>query len=310
MSKIWKQRPPASSLGGQVAWDMLSNVLPHQKIVELWYAPEMDDGAWCARYDNGECHDVDVLVTRHEVNKRKSAKLHFELGLVAARAGASALKDDRALCLTSNTSEEDRAHFERGAAQGLAERLSSLSFVVKTSNPRKLAEINRFGLAVTAEPGEDLLEVDGTPEQVATYKSLAAGPRALVEDTSLDVEGFDAGVNIRWLLEHLTEEVKKSGRTPKATWRVMLAVHDGEQMFVAKAEVPGHMVAEPRGAGFAFDAYFVPEGHDQTLGEMDAAGTKDLVSARKTAVQNLLSGHCTTVPLSDIPEWTGAYQAV
>jgi inosine/xanthosine triphosphate pyrophosphatase family protein len=309
MPKIWKQRPSASSLGGQIAWDMLANCRPRQKIVELWYAPEMEDGAWCAKYDNGECLDIDVLVTRHEVNKRKSLKFHFEMGRNAARVGAVALQEDRALIITSATSPEDLAEFERGVALGLSERISRLSFVVKSSNLRKLAEINRFGLAVTAEPGTDLPEVDGTPEQVATYKALAAGPGVLVEDTSLDVEGFDAGVNIRWLLENLTKRVRESGTTPKAVWRVMLAVHDGKEMFVAKAEVPGRMVAEPRGAGFSFDAYFVPDEHEQTLGEMEAAGTKDLVSARKAAVQNLLSGHCSAVPLSDIPEWTGPYQA-
>jgi inosine/xanthosine triphosphate pyrophosphatase family protein len=231
------------------------------------------------------------------------------MGLAAGRAGAQALKADRQLCLGADTSKDDRAHFERGVAQGLAERISKLEFVVKSSNARKLAEIGRFGLAVMVEPGVDLPEVEGTPEQVATYKALAAGPCVLVEDTSLDVEGFDAGVNIRWLLENLKKQIKASGQSPKAVWRVMVAVHDDEQLYVAKAEVPGRMVAEPRGAGFSFDAYFVPDGHEETLGEMESAGTKDQVSARKAAVQNLLSGHCSAIPLSDIPEWTGAYQA-
>lgn len=309
MPKIWKQRPPNSSLGAQIAWDMLSAERPQSPIVELWYGRTMDDGAWCARYLDDSYGDVDVLVTRHEANKRKSAKFYYEMGRNAARIGAGALRDDRKLAITSVTSLEQVAEFERGATAGFAERIGRLSFVMKTSNPRKLAEIKRFGLAVVAEPGADLPEVDGTPEQVATYKALAAGQNVLVEDTSLDVEGFDAGVNIRWLIENLTSQVAESGRTPKAIWRVMLAVHDGEQMYVARAEVPGRMIGEPRGEGFSFDAYFVPDGHSQTLGEMELTGTKDLVSARKAAVQNLLAGRCVAVPLSDIPEWTGAYQA-
>lgn len=309
MPKIWKQRPPARSLGAQIAWDLLTDARPQSPIVELWYSRTMDDGAWCARYLDDSYGDVDVLVTRQEANKRKSAKFYFEMGRSAARVGAAALQNDRKLAITSVTPPEQVAEFERGAAAGLAERLGRLSFVMKTSNPRKLAEIKRFGLAVAAEPGADLPEVEGTPEQVATYKALAAGPNVLVEDTSLDVEGFDAGVNIRWLIENLTAQVAKSGRTPKAMWRVMLAVHDGEQMYVAKAEVPGRMIGEPRGEGFSFDSYFIPDGHTQTLGEMEVAGTKDLVSARKSAVQQLLAGHCVATALSDIPEWRGAYQA-
>jgi inosine/xanthosine triphosphate pyrophosphatase family protein len=309
MKKIWKKRPPASALGAQIAWDMLSGDHPGSPLIELWYERAMDDGAWCARYLDDVYRDVDVLVTRHEANKRKSAKFYFEMGRNAARMGVAALKEDRELAITAATLPEQVAEFERGAAEGFAERLSRMPFVLKTSNARKLAEINRFGLAITAQPGEDLPEVEGTPEQVATYKALAAGPSVLVEDTSLDVEGFAAGVNIRWLLENLTKQIHCSGQTPKAIWRVMLGVHDGEQLYIAKAEVPGRMIAEPRGAGFAFDAYFVPDGYEQTLGELDAAGVKDQVSARKAAVQNLLSGHCRVVSVSDIPEWTGSYQA-
>jgi inosine/xanthosine triphosphate pyrophosphatase family protein len=133
----------------------------------------------------------------------------------------------------------------------------------------------------------------------------------LVEDTSLDVEGYDAGVNIRWLMATLTERMRAADApvAPAAVWRVMFAVHHDNVMYVAQAEVKGHMVAEPRGKGISFDVYFVPEGQSLTLGEMEEAGTKDLVSARKAAIVQLLDGHCTSLAVDAIPTWTGAYQA-
>lgn len=69
MPKTWTSKPPSSSLSGQVAWDLLSASYAPWHIVKLWYAPEMDDGAWCAQFDNGECRDVDVLVTRQKVSE-------------------------------------------------------------------------------------------------------------------------------------------------------------------------------------------------------------------------------------------------
>jgi inosine/xanthosine triphosphate pyrophosphatase family protein len=197
------------------------------------------------------------------------------------------------------------------ATTGRARCLKRIDLVLQTSNIRKLAEVNRFGLAVRAAPGADLKEVDGTPEEVVMYKALAAGPGVLVEDTSLDVEGYNAGVNIRWLLATLKEHIRAAEKSvaPAAVWRVMFAVHHDNVMYLAQAEVKGHMVAEPRGAGFSFDAHFVPEGHHLTLGEMEATGTKDLVSARKAAVTRLLAGHCRCRAVDEIPAWTGAYQA-
>lgn len=252
----------------------------------------------------GKLDRYDIEACRYE-----SEKAYFQAGLTAARAGAAALRIEQTCLLAGEIAPGDRLEFEAGAAQGFAERIARMPLVVKTSNPKKLAEINRFGLGVRAEPGADLAEVDGTPEQVAMYKALSAGPFVLVEDTSLDVEGFSAGVNIRWLLSRLAVQVKESGQSPRAVWRVMLAVHDGEQMFVSKAEVHGRMIAEPRGEGFSFDQFFVPDGYDKTLGELDMIGQKDDVSARKGAVQNLLAGKCTVIPLPDIPAWNGAYQS-
>jgi hypothetical protein len=128
--KIWKKRPPASSLGGQVAWDMLSPEFPEHPIVELWYARDMDDGAWCARFSNGECRDVDVLVTRHRVNRIRSVQAHFEAGHYAAVKGI--VPDERELWLAAGTVENDRKAFEEGVAQGERDNASKTASSTKT----------------------------------------------------------------------------------------------------------------------------------------------------------------------------------
>lgn len=183
--------------------------------------------------------------------------------------------------------------------------------VLRTSNPNKLAEFQRYGLSIRAEQGPDLPEVAGTPTQVVMYKALAAGPWVLVEDTSLDVEGFDAGVNIRWVLDEITAKLAANPGIagPKALWRVMLAYHDGDRMHVAQAELHGTLIGSPRGGGHSFDPYFVPGKLISTLGELEDAGVKDLISPRCTAVKRLLAGNCSSFAVSSIPEWTGAYQA-
>jgi XTP/dITP diphosphohydrolase len=289
---------------------MLSEERPGVKIVELWYVPEMDDGAWCAKYEDGHVSDVDVLVTSQKVNHDRGLRMFFEAGQLAARDNE--IEEWRFLYVMSTTPPEFVAEFDRGVSETIASKIKDINFTLRTSNSKKLAEFQRFGLAVRAEAGADLPEVVGTPEEVVIYKALAAGPGVLVEDTSLDVEGFDAGVNVRWLLDTVTAQLQASPSPvePKAVWRVMLAFHQDDAMYISRAEVPGRMIANPRGAGFSFDAYFVPDGYEQTLGEMDAAGTKDLVSARKTALTNLLAGRCKCLRVEDIPPWTGQYQNV
>lgn len=219
-------------------------------------------------------------------------------------------KASRARWLSVDASDTDCREFELGLAAELAARIHSIPMVLQTSNSRKLAEFRRFGLALDARSGADLVEVDGTPEEVVQYKALAAGAGVLVEDTSLDVEGYAAGVNIRWLLHTITTRLKLAPASPepKAVWRVMVAVHYGDRMFLAGAAVSGRLIPQPRGEGFSFDCYFVPDGQTLTLGELDAIGKKDEVSARKMAVTNLLTGHCTFQPTAALPVWTGKYQ--
>eukprot|EP00462_Mataza_sp_D1_P012456 CAMPEP_0175155696 /NCGR_PEP_ID=MMETSP0087-20121206/21145_1 /TAXON_ID=136419 /ORGANISM="Unknown Unknown, Strain D1" /LENGTH=322 /DNA_ID=CAMNT_0016442933 /DNA_START=69 /DNA_END=1037 /DNA_ORIENTATION=+ len=177
---------------------------------------------------------------------------------------------------------------------------------LNTSNKGKLAEFNEyFGKAgiVVESTSVDLKEIDGTPLQVIAHKATQMGDGVLVEDTSLDVEGADVGVNVRWLLEQLM--VKNSAFVGRGvSWVVLLGVRDGKKVYVYKGEVKGKLVAPTGTEGFGFDPVVVPDGNDgKTLAESKGAH----VNARAKAIQAMIAN--SVFATEDIIEnWTGAWQ--
>lgn len=61
MGNRYTTRPPANCVGARIAWDLIS-CRDERTIKLLWYAPEMDDGTWCAEMSDGEYEEEDVLV--------------------------------------------------------------------------------------------------------------------------------------------------------------------------------------------------------------------------------------------------------
>lgn len=174
-------------------------------------------------------------------------------------------------------------------------------FIV-TSNPKKLKEYNDFGLNVKAKTGKDLPEVDSNIDDVIVYKSLDAGVGTIVEDTVLIVDGVEV-VDIRWRIKEMNE------KNSFATWVVSLGVNDGKQIKVYRGFIDGKLVKKDDITGFGFDEYFVPDGTDLTLGELDRIGKKPEFSARKIAVENLLKNNiCFEVDIYKIDTWKGGYQ--
>ena len=110
--------------------------------------------------------------------------------------------------------------------------------VINTSNDGKFTEFQRMfdkasGGSITLERTTiDLPEIDGTPVEVVANKAAAAGEGVLIEDTSLDVEGMDVGVNVRWLLDNLD---KHEGSA--CTWRVLMGVLENNVVKVYRGEV-------------------------------------------------------------------------
>lgn len=175
------------------------------------------------------------------------------------------------------------------------------TYKINTSNPGKYEEFKRlFALygANLESTHIDLKEIEADPIQVVAHKASQLEEGVIVEDTNLHVEGGSFGINIRWLLNHLTEYIDH-----KAEWTVYLAVRQGNEILIYKGEVLGKIV-KPRGeGGFGFDPVFLPEGASKTLAEEKP----ESVNARAHAVKSLIDK---TVyarhPI--IKEWKGPWQ--
>eukprot|EP01090_Pellita_catalonica_P019054 TRINITY_DN6334_c0_g2_i4.p1 TRINITY_DN6334_c0_g2~~TRINITY_DN6334_c0_g2_i4.p1 ORF type:complete len:180 (-),score=24.38 TRINITY_DN6334_c0_g2_i4:545-1084(-) len=172
---------------------------------------------------------------------------------------------------------------------------------LNTSNAGKFKEFERMfkGHGWTLNHTSiDLEEIDADPIKVVAQKATACGDNIVVEDTSLDVEGADVGVNVRWLLDNL-ESI--SGK--KALFRVLLGVKIGDKVKIYKGEVQGKIVKSRGEGGFGFDPVFCADLTGKTLAE----SKPDTVNARALAVQNLVNGvvHSETAPITN---WTGKWQ--
>lgn len=191
-------------------------------------------------------------------------------------------------------------------------------FKLVTSNEHKLREFQRIGLSdISIEKGRDLREV-ASPDiaTVALYKSLEAGPGTIIEDTAFDLvypqEGW-VGTDIKWNLDN----IKKYNRE-KAVWTVCLAKNDGKYITLYKGYVFGYIIQKYEHedpTAFGFDSCFVP--FDQyglyTLHELEEMGRKDEYSARKRAVDLMLTNeefhdNVSIHLIKTIPAWTGTYQ--
>lgn len=100
-----------------------------------------------------------------------------------------------------------------------------MSLCLNTSNDVKFQELRRMLLASGVVEAEqlkrskiDLREVDALPKIVVAHKATVAGVGVLVEDTSLDIDGREVGIHIKWFGADQSSEGKA------ARWRVMLAV--------------------------------------------------------------------------------------
>jgi len=143
----------------------------------------------------------------------------------------------------------------------------------------------------------DLKEIDSDPIQVIVHKASQM-ENVLVEDTSLDIEGASVGINIRWLLDHLSEYESR-----KAEWTVLLAYAQGTQVYVYKGTVSGTIVLSKEVAGFGFDPVFLPSGAIKTLAESKPDG----VNARAKAVEALIKDDI-FIKQKMLKDWNGPWQ--
>lgn len=172
---------------------------------------------------------------------------------------------------------------------------------LNTSNPNKAREFQRIFAqhGASLEISEvDLPEIDADELTVVVHKASQAGERVVVDDSTLDVEGAEVGIYVKWLVDHLPQY---QGR--KAVWTVLLAYREKGEVYVFEGKVKGTIVP-PRGDnGFGFNPVFQPEGETQTL----AQHKPDRVNARAIAVEALINGR-PKVKMPVIDEWDGPWQ--
>lgn len=179
-------------------------------------------------------------------------------------------------------------------------------YIITTSNQDKINEfISILGEErVVVQKGRDIKEVFGTMDEVILHKSFDAGVGYIVEDTILEVDGKEI-VDIRYNIE------KFADKNIEARWIVSLGFNDGDNIYVYRGIIKGQLVAvdEIPFDAFGFDPYFVPNGSKDSLYTLKQNGQKDLFSARKIALENLLLEKAIIVtPRVSIKPWTGKYQ--
>lgn len=177
----------------------------------------------------------------------------------------------------------------------MTRRLNETKLVVASHNPGKVREIADliapFDLkAVSAaslnlpEPEETEPTFDGNARLKALAAATASGLPALADDSGLCVDALngDPGVlSARWagpakdFALAMRKVNERMGHTPNRNAHFVCALAiawpDGH-VETFEGKVAGCLVWPPRGTkGFGYDPIFVPDGYQETFGEMDQA---------------------------------------
>jgi XTP/dITP diphosphohydrolase len=185
--------------------------------------------------------------------------------------------------------------------------IKGMRLLVATHNPGKAVEIaalldGNYDVVTMSdqnlpEPDETETTFSGNALLKARHAADASGLVALADDSGLSVRALDGAPGIfsaRWAgpdkdfshamakVEQRLEEIGSDDRAAWFTSALAVAWPRGPAV-VVEGRVDGTLTFPPRGdRGFGYDPVFVPEGHDQTFGEMEPA-YKDGISHRARA---------------------------
>ncbi|MEN5363359.1 RdgB/HAM1 family non-canonical purine NTP pyrophosphatase [Brevundimonas intermedia] len=189
--------------------------------------------------------------------------------------------------------------------------IKGMRLVVATHNPGKVPEISALlggnyeivtaGQLNLPEPDETETTFAGNAMLKARHAAQLSGEVSLADDSGLSVAALDGAPGIfsaRWAgpgkdfavamkkVEERLEEIGASDRTAWFTSALAVAWPDGPCV-VVEGEIHGQLTFPPRGdRGFGYDPLFIPDGGDQTFGEMEPAA-KDAISHRTRAFAKL-----------------------
>ncbi|MBA2918511.1 RdgB/HAM1 family non-canonical purine NTP pyrophosphatase [Sphingomonas sp. MAH-20] len=192
-------------------------------------------------------------------------------------------------------------------------KLQPGKLVVASHNPGKVKEVAALlgphGIEPVSAGSLGLPEPDETGTTFAANAELKAllaadlsGMPAIADDSGLCVEALglepgifsarwagpdkDFGLAMRLVEEHLERAGPEAGRNAHFMCALAVAWPDGH-LEAFEGRVDGTLVWPPRGnGGFGYDPMFVPNGYDQTFGEMDP-DEKHRISHRAMAFEKL-----------------------
>lgn len=182
--------------------------------------------------------------------------------------------------------------------------------VFVTGNPNKIAEVSRQlgndynfqglkDIGCTEEIPETTNTIPGNAQQKAHFVHDRYGVDCFSEDTGLEIESLDGapGVHTAYyagpardpkanMTKVLNEMQGKTNR--KAQFRTVICLILNEQEYLFEGICEGHIAGRIRGEeGFGYDPIFIPNGSDQTFGQMGFSAKKSY-SHRAKAVQKLV----------------------
>ena len=189
--------------------------------------------------------------------------------------------------------------------------IKGMRLVLATHNPGKLPEIEALlgghysvvtaGSLNLPEPDETESTFVGNALLKARHAANLSGEVAIADDSGMSVTALDGAPGIfsaRWAgpdkdfafamkkVEQRLEEIGSNDRSAWFTSALAVAWPNGPAV-VVEGRVDGTLTFPPRGTrGFGYDPIFIPEGHDQTFGELDPA-FKDSISHRARAFEKL-----------------------
>ncbi|QCQ97684.1 RdgB/HAM1 family non-canonical purine NTP pyrophosphatase [Brevundimonas sp. SGAir0440] len=189
--------------------------------------------------------------------------------------------------------------------------IKGMRIVVATHNAGKVPEISGLlggnyqlvtaGQLNLPEPDETESTFTGNAMLKARHAAELSGEVSLADDSGLSVAALDGAPGIfsaRWAgpgkdfavaMKKVEERLEEIGATDRTAWftsALAVAWPDGPCV-VVQGEVHGQLTFPPRGdRGFGYDPLFIPNGGDQTFGEMEPAA-KDAISHRTVAFAKL-----------------------
>ena len=165
-----------------------------------------------------------------------------------------------------------------------------------TGNKNKLAEVQALLGADLVSQDVDLVEVQGTYQEIIEHKAKSAadiiGGPVMVEDTALEFVAYGKelpGPYIKWFLKSLGPEslpAMLAGFDDKSAYAVCTVGYcegPGQPVKMFQGKTAGSIVDSRGPTVFGWDSNFQPDGYDQTYAELDKS-VKNSISHRGKAM--------------------------